>query len=79
MSALDQPMISPRYSWTPRLRPSPRRWSAVHVAILFGFWLAIYATSLRSPALLDDADATHAQAAGIEEVNSALISLGFSS
>ena len=62
MSALDQPMISPHSSRIPQLQPSLRRWSAVHVAILFGFWLAIYATSLRSPALLDDADATHAQA-----------------
>jgi len=33
------------------------------VLLLLGFWVAIYATSLGSPALLDDADATHAQAA----------------
>jgi 4-amino-4-deoxy-L-arabinose transferase-like glycosyltransferase len=46
----------------PQLK-SPRRWPLAHIAILFGFWLAIYATALTSPALLDDADATHAQAA----------------
>jgi 4-amino-4-deoxy-L-arabinose transferase-like glycosyltransferase len=39
------------------------RWPASHLCILFGLWLAIFASSLAGPALLDDADATHAQAA----------------
>jgi 4-amino-4-deoxy-L-arabinose transferase-like glycosyltransferase len=33
------------------------------LAILFALWLAIYAATLCAPALLDDADATHASAA----------------
>jgi 4-amino-4-deoxy-L-arabinose transferase-like glycosyltransferase len=39
----------------------PRRSTAL--AILFGLWLVIFFASLFSPPLLDDADATHAQAA----------------
>ena len=41
----------------------PRRWPATHILLLLGFWLAIFAASLSTPPLLDDADATHAQAA----------------
>ncbi len=40
---------------------SPRRSTAV--AVLFGLWLVIFFASLFSPPLLDDADATHANAA----------------
>ncbi|MEO6910201.1 MAG: glycosyltransferase family 39 protein, partial [Edaphobacter sp.] len=40
---------------------SPRRSTAV--AILFGLWLVIFFASLFAPPLLDDADATHANAA----------------
>ncbi len=36
---------------------------ALHLLVLFLFWFAIFAASLSSPPLLDDADATHAQAA----------------
>jgi 4-amino-4-deoxy-L-arabinose transferase-like glycosyltransferase len=39
------------------------RWPASHLWILLALWLAIFASSLAGPALLDDADATHAQAA----------------
>ena len=40
-----------------------RRVPARHVLPLLGLWLAIFFASLFSPPLLDDADATHAQAA----------------
>jgi len=40
-----------------------RRWPLAHIALLLGLWAAIFAGSLSKPALLDDADATHAQAA----------------
>jgi 4-amino-4-deoxy-L-arabinose transferase-like glycosyltransferase len=40
---------------------TPRRSTAV--AILFGLWLVIFFASLFAPPLLDDADATHANAA----------------
>ncbi|HEV2710806.1 MAG TPA: glycosyltransferase family 39 protein [Edaphobacter sp.] len=40
---------------------TPRRSTAL--TILFGLWLVIFFASLFSPPLLDDADATHAQAA----------------
>ena len=42
---------------------APRRWPLSHILLLLGFWLAIYVSSLATPPLLDDADATHAQAA----------------
>jgi 4-amino-4-deoxy-L-arabinose transferase-like glycosyltransferase len=42
---------------------APRRWPFPHMLLLLGFWLAIYVSSLATPPLLDDADATHAQAA----------------
>jgi len=42
-----------------RFRSAPAR----HVLPLLGLWLAIFFASLFSPPLLDDADATHAQAA----------------
>ncbi|MES2394047.1 MAG: glycosyltransferase family 39 protein [Acidobacteriota bacterium] len=42
---------------------SPRRTIPAHIAILLLFWLAIFCASLTQPPLLDDADATHAQAA----------------
>jgi 4-amino-4-deoxy-L-arabinose transferase-like glycosyltransferase len=45
-------------------RPSRERsWQLQHVALLLGLWTAIFVGSLSAPALLDDADATHAQAA----------------
>jgi 4-amino-4-deoxy-L-arabinose transferase-like glycosyltransferase len=40
-----------------------RNWPLPHVALLLGLWMAIFVGSLSTPALLDDADATHAQAA----------------
>ncbi len=43
---------------TPPTHPGRR-----HLLILLGLWLAIFFASLFSPPLLDDADATHAQAA----------------
>lgn len=45
-------------------QPSPlKKWPLPHVALLLGLWVAIFVGSLSAPALLDDADATHAQAA----------------
>jgi 4-amino-4-deoxy-L-arabinose transferase-like glycosyltransferase len=58
MSELDP---QPKSLYPPE--PTARRWPLAHVILLLGFWLAIYGASLSSPALLDDADATHAQAA----------------
>jgi len=55
MSEFDQPRLS--------AHSSPRRWPLLHMLLLLGFWLAIYGFSLATPPLLDDADATHAQAA----------------
>jgi 4-amino-4-deoxy-L-arabinose transferase-like glycosyltransferase len=46
-----------------RAPQSTSRWPRSHVAVLLGLWLAIFAASLWSPPLLDDADSTHAQAA----------------
>ena len=43
--------------------PSPPRWPLSHVLILLGLWLIIFVAALSTPPLLDDADATHAQAA----------------
>ena len=42
---------------------APRRSPLSHICLLLGLWLAIFAASLWTPPLLDDADATHAQAA----------------
>jgi 4-amino-4-deoxy-L-arabinose transferase-like glycosyltransferase len=39
------------------------RWRVPHVLAIVGFWVAIFAASVAAPPLLDDADATHAQAA----------------
>ena len=47
----------------PALPNPPRRPIPRHIAILLLFWLAIFCASLTQPPLLDDADATHAQAA----------------
>ena len=48
-------------------RPSPprsqRQWPVAHMAVIAGLWLIVFFASLSTPALLDDADATHAQAA----------------
>jgi 4-amino-4-deoxy-L-arabinose transferase-like glycosyltransferase len=35
----------------------------LHLAILIGFWLVIYVSTIFTPALLDDADTVHAEAA----------------
>jgi 4-amino-4-deoxy-L-arabinose transferase-like glycosyltransferase len=43
--------------------PTWKRPPTFYLAVLFVFWIAIYAASLTTPPLLDDADATHAQAA----------------
>jgi 4-amino-4-deoxy-L-arabinose transferase-like glycosyltransferase len=47
---------------TPNISPSPR-WPLAHVLILLALWLTIFLAALSTPPLLDDADATHAQAA----------------
>jgi 4-amino-4-deoxy-L-arabinose transferase-like glycosyltransferase len=41
----------------------PRRQLLIHLSILLALWAAIFLTALSTPPLLDDADATHAQAA----------------
>jgi 4-amino-4-deoxy-L-arabinose transferase-like glycosyltransferase len=56
LQALPQPHPSPTPS------PAPR-WPIAHLALILGLWLAIFAAALVRPPLLDDADATHAQAA----------------
>jgi 4-amino-4-deoxy-L-arabinose transferase-like glycosyltransferase len=43
--------------------PASARWRTSHLCILLTLWLAIFASALAGPTLLDDADATHAQAA----------------
>jgi len=61
-SAADRHAAQSRLARVPR--PSPERhWPLPHVALLLGLWAAIFVGSLSTPALLDDADATHAQAA----------------
>jgi 4-amino-4-deoxy-L-arabinose transferase-like glycosyltransferase len=42
---------------------APAYWRASHVGILLTLWFAIFVSALAGPTLLDDADATHAQAA----------------
>ncbi|MGA7158603.1 MAG: glycosyl transferase [Acidobacteriaceae bacterium] len=42
---------------------APSRWPFAHVLILLGLWLIIFVSAVTTPPLLDDADATHAQAA----------------
>jgi 4-amino-4-deoxy-L-arabinose transferase-like glycosyltransferase len=51
----------PRLTHTPSVpvSPSPR----IHLLILIGLWLILYVSAAFTPPLLDDADATHAQAA----------------
>src|SRR5881227_2463312 len=51
------PAISPSMTSAPRAR------SRVYVIIILVFWAAIYVSSLFQPALLDDADSVHAEAA----------------
>ncbi len=63
MSALPQPTPAVPSRQSAPLRPGTRTRSLVHALVLLAFWVAIYATSLSTPPLLDDADATHAQAA----------------
>jgi 4-amino-4-deoxy-L-arabinose transferase-like glycosyltransferase len=52
----------PQPSTPPTAQPRPH-WPRTHVLILLGLWLIIYLTAAFTPPLLDDADATHAQAA----------------
>ncbi len=42
---------------------SPRTTTRTHLLILIGLWLILYVAAAFTPPLLDDADATHAQAA----------------
>ena len=54
--------VTPTLTQTTEISPPPR-WPLAHVLILLGLWLVIFAAALSTPPLLDDADATHAQAA----------------
>jgi 4-amino-4-deoxy-L-arabinose transferase-like glycosyltransferase len=55
-------LLSPESS---SLQPAPprSRWPRAHILILLGLWLIIFVSAVSTPPLLDDADATHAQAA----------------
>ncbi len=48
---------------SPPASPPRSRWPLTHVLILLGLWLILYVAAAFTPPLLDDADATHAQAA----------------
>ena len=52
----------PQLSTPPSAQPRPH-WPRTHVLILLGLWLIIFVSAAFTPPLLDDADATHAQAA----------------
>jgi 4-amino-4-deoxy-L-arabinose transferase-like glycosyltransferase len=56
------PLAAPAIS-KPALSQPQHRWPIAHIGLLFALWLAIFAASLCTPPVLDDADATHAQAA----------------
>jgi 4-amino-4-deoxy-L-arabinose transferase-like glycosyltransferase len=43
--------------------PTSSHWPLPHVLTLLGLWLILFVAALSTPPLLDDADATHAQAA----------------
>jgi 4-amino-4-deoxy-L-arabinose transferase-like glycosyltransferase len=49
--------------WSYPAFASPARWPFANVLIILAFWLAIFVAALAGPPLLDDADATHAEAA----------------
>jgi 4-amino-4-deoxy-L-arabinose transferase-like glycosyltransferase len=50
-------------SHAPSVPPSRPRQTRAHVLLLLGLWLIIFVSASFTPPLLDDADATHAQAA----------------
>jgi 4-amino-4-deoxy-L-arabinose transferase-like glycosyltransferase len=52
----------PQLSTPPATQPRPH-WPRTHILILLGLWLIIFVSAAFTPPLLDDADATHAQAA----------------
>jgi 4-amino-4-deoxy-L-arabinose transferase-like glycosyltransferase len=45
------------------LLPQQQRWPVWHAIPILALWLTVFGASLATPPLLDDADATHAQAA----------------
>ncbi len=69
-SVAAQPAIAPE-AWASAESPSSAsshpplaiRWPRAHFIILIGLWLLLYVAAAFTPPLLDDADATHAQAA----------------
>jgi 4-amino-4-deoxy-L-arabinose transferase-like glycosyltransferase len=69
MGTVTQEISSAAERHAARLRPArkqpslKKKWPLPHIALLLGLWFAIFVGSLSTPALLDDADATHAQAA----------------
>ncbi len=50
-------------SHSPVATPPRSRWPLTHIIIILGLWLILYVAAAFTPPLLDDADATHAQAA----------------
>jgi 4-amino-4-deoxy-L-arabinose transferase-like glycosyltransferase len=61
-TAAANPLDSDRTITTATVSPSRQR-MRTHLLMLFALWVAIFVTALAGPPLLDDADATHAQAA----------------
>jgi 4-amino-4-deoxy-L-arabinose transferase-like glycosyltransferase len=57
------PLVSPDPVSLPAPAQPPARWPLSHIFLILGLWLVIFAAALFTPPLLDDADATHAQAA----------------
>jgi 4-amino-4-deoxy-L-arabinose transferase-like glycosyltransferase len=63
---LDARSTSPSHAFpsaSQPISPAAARWPRAHVLILLGLWLIIFVSAAFTPPLLDDADATHAQAA----------------
>jgi 4-amino-4-deoxy-L-arabinose transferase-like glycosyltransferase len=63
MGTIAHPIPSSSPTSTPSLLPLTQRWPVWHALAILVLWLAVFGTSLATPPLLDDADATHAQAA----------------
>ena len=64
-SAAALPTYQQRHQSRPQPSPQPSpaaRWPLAHRLTILSLWSAIFAAGLAGPALLDDADATHAQA-----------------
>jgi 4-amino-4-deoxy-L-arabinose transferase-like glycosyltransferase len=63
MTTTPDMQFAPLSPHSPPASPPRSRWPLAHVLILVGLWLILYVAAAFTPPLLDDADATHAQAA----------------